>query len=372
MLKIFEVEGFKNFDFPLKINFADIKQYTFNKECVSNNLLKTTIVYGKNAVGKTNLGLAVFDIVTHLVDRNVSHHLYDYYLNNNGKYEYAKFSYTFTFGSDEVKYTYHKSDKDNLLYELLEINNEMYFEYGNTKENNQEILSDKLKEEIPNLNFDYNNASISTLRYIANNAILDKNHLIRKVYDFVSNMLWFRNLDEHRFIGLKDSVKKAKDYYDFIFENDNLTLFQNLLEKAGVSDKLVIRSTPEREKVLYIEGEALLPFFKVASNGTKALYAFFYWSLNTDISFLFIDEFDAYYHYELSEMIVKLLEKRSYQTMLTSHNTNLLSNSIMRPDCYFVLTKTHISSIARATDRELREGHNLEKLYINGEFDATK
>lgn len=373
MLKKFEVEGFKNFDYPLVIDFSDVKQYSFNKNCITNNLLNTIVVYGKNAIGKTNLGLAIFDIVTHLVDKNVSPQLYDYYLNNKGKYVYATFSYTFQFGEDEVVYTYKKSDCNNLLFESLKINSKLLFEYDNTKNNkkNNRVLKGDFKFTLPNLNFDYNDASISTLRYIVNNSQLDKENTIRKVYDFVSNMLWFRNLDEHRFIGFKDSVKKANDYYDFIFEENNLALFQKLLESSGIEDSLVIRSTPDKEKVLYVNGEQLLPFFRVASNGTKALYAYFYWSQNKEISFLFIDEFDAYYHYELSEMLVKRLENGRHQTILTSHNTNLLSNSIMRPDCYFILTKSKITSIARATDRELREGHNLEKLYINGEFDET-
>jgi AAA15 family ATPase/GTPase len=84
---------------------------------------------------------------------------------------------------------------------------------------------------------------------------------------------------------------------------------------------------------------------------------------------LFIDEFDSYYHFELAENIVTLLEQKSAQVIITSHNTKLLSNRIMRPDCYFILTKEKLVSFANATDRELREGHNLEKLYMNGEFD---
>ena len=86
---------------------------------------------------------------------------------------------------------------------------------------------------------------------------------------------------------------------------------------------------------------------------------------------MFIDEFDAYYHYELSETIVKLIEKMSHcQAILTSHNTNLLSNRIMRPDCYFILSDGRLTSFANATKRELRAGHNLEKLYMSGEFDV--
>lgn len=369
MLKKFEVEGFKNFDYPLVIDFSDIKQYTFNKNCIRDELLNTVIIYGKNAIGKTNLGLAIFDIVTHLVDRNVSPQLYDYYLNNQGNYSCATFSYTFQFDDDEVVYSYKKTEVDNLLFESLKVNSKLLFMHDNSNKN--DFFDDKFKSELSNLNFDYNNASISTLRYIVTNSQLEKDHIVRKMYDFISNMLWFRNLDEHRFIGLKDNVKKAKDYYDFIFEGNNLELFQQLLVIAGVEDKLIVRSTPDKEKVLYIKGKQLLPFFKVASNGTKALYAYFYWSQNKNISFLFIDEFDAYYHYELSELLVKQLEGVAHQTLLTSHNTNLLSNSIMRPDCYFILTKSKITSIARATDRELREGHNLEKLYINGEFNES-
>ena len=84
---------------------------------------------------------------------------------------------------------------------------------------------------------------------------------------------------------------------------------------------------------------------------------------------MFLDEFDAFYHYELAETIVKLLKNMpQFQTILTSHNTNLLSNRIMRPDCYFILSENGLYSFANATKRELREGHNLEKLYMSGEF----
>ena len=86
---------------------------------------------------------------------------------------------------------------------------------------------------------------------------------------------------------------------------------------------------------------------------------------------MFLDEFDAYYHYELSETIVQIAEQMKHtQVIFTSHNTSLLSNRIMRPDCYFILTPNKLTSIVDATDRELREGHNLEKLYMSGEFDG--
>lgn len=148
--------------------------------------------------------------------------------------------------------------------------------------------------------------------------------------------------------------------------------FEDFLHISGVSDNLIAKTDNDGVKRLYFDKDTPLPFFKVASSGTKALYTFFYWYKTAkDVSLMFIDEFDAFYHYELSESIILILEKMKHtQVILTSHNTNLLTNRIMRPDCFFILTKDNLTSFSNATDRELREGHNLEKLYMSGEFDG--
>jgi len=87
------------------------------------------------------------------------------------------------------------------------------------------------------------------------------------------------------------------------------------------------------------------------------------------LSLLFIDEFDAYYHYETAENVVKLLNNRyHFQSILTTHNTYLMQNDLTRPDCCFLLNGKTIKNLKNSTDRELREAHNLEKLYVNGAF----
>ena len=251
-----------------------------------------------------------------------------------------------------------------MLYEEILINNELLFNYGfSTKKGNYTGL----KVLNPSLVLDFESLE-SVLRYIINNTKLDDTHPLRKMMKYVSSMLWFRNLDENRYIGYKSNTK---DYLDFIFENDTLEEFQEFLYASGINDKLSVKTDSDGVKRLYIDSKVPMPFLKTASSGTRALYTFFYWYKTAqDVSLMFIDEFDAYYHYELSESVVKLLEKMTNtQVILTSHNTNLLSNRIMRPDCYFILTKDKLTSLVNATDRELREGHNLEKLYMSGEFD---
>ena len=106
MLKCFSVKGFKNFSKKITLDFSNIRDYRFNSQCLTNGLISKSIVYGKNSVGKTNLGLAIFDIVSHLTNKNVTPNLYDYYLCSDGLSDYAEFYYVFQFGNDIIEYSY--------------------------------------------------------------------------------------------------------------------------------------------------------------------------------------------------------------------------------------------------------------------------
>jgi hypothetical protein len=344
------------------LDFSDVSEYKFNKSCTQNGLISKAIIYGKNSIGKSNLGLALFDIVSTLTDKNVTPNLYDYYLTAGNVNNYAEFHYVFSFGSDTVDYVYRKKSLKELVYERVELNGRELYECSLGG-----IKIKGLAEFAPTLNSVPDLKSISYLKYVVNNVPLDENNPLKKLVKFVSQMLWFRSLDENRYIGY---TSNSSDYYTFITEQETVSEFQDLLHKAGLEDDLTVIKDADGEKRLYIKTEPPLPFFKVASNGTKALYNLFYWLKTApEASFIFIDEFDAFYHFELAETIVEMLENLTdIQILLTSHNTNLLSNKIMRPDCYFILTKDKITSLKNATDRDLREGHNLEKLYMSGEF----
>lgn len=365
MLKLFEVSGFKNFESTIRMNFADVHEYQFNPCCVSNGLLSKVIIYGKNSSGKSNFGLAMFDIVSHMTNNNVSPGLYRYYLNVTKPCNVASFHYVFAFDSGEVDYYYQKDEKQNLLYERVAIDGKQLFEYDHSTSSGE---LDGLRRLAPTLNLNFLDAD-SLLRYVIANTSLGESHPLYQMQRFVSNMLWFRCLDENRYIGYRSS---SKDYHDFIFEESCLKEFEELLHRAGIEEKLTVKEDVDGNKRLYFDTPKPLPFSNVASSGTKALYTFFYWSKTaSDVSLMFIDEFDAFYHYELAETVVALLEKMpNCQVVLTSHNTNLLSNRIMRPDCYFILNGGNLVAFVNATDRELREGHNLEKLFKSGEFDG--
>ena len=86
------------------------------------------------------------------------------------------------------------------------------------------------------------------------------------------------------------------------------------------------------------------------------------------ISFVYVDEFDAFYHYQLSYEVCKRLFGMKGQIFLSSHNTTLMTNDLLRPDCYFVLKNNKIKSLDKCTEKELAEANNLERLYRGGAF----
>ena len=113
-------------------------------------------------------------------------------------------------------------------------------------------------------------------------------------------------------------------------------------------------------------------FFKIVSTGTRSLALFYYWYIRMkNASFVFIDEFDAFYHFELSESVQKKVnEIQNVQIFTTTHNTDLMSNDLLRPDCYFLLKDNSIKAISELTEKELRQAHNLQKMYKAGAFNG--
>ena len=70
MLKKIYTKGFKGFKNGICIDLSNVKSYDFNTCAIRNSLVNKGIIYGKNASGKSNVGYAIFDIVSNLSDKN--------------------------------------------------------------------------------------------------------------------------------------------------------------------------------------------------------------------------------------------------------------------------------------------------------------
>lgn len=368
MLKKFSVENFKGFRDKIEIDFGTPCNYGFNQEIVENGCVTKGIIYGKNGSGKSNLGLALMDIILHLTDKEKLWGAYNYYLNLEGRKSYAEFKYVFEFDGQELTYEYQKTDGETLLCEMVSIAKKevLYYDFrnnlGHVELKGAEALSEKLT----------NPSMISRVKYISSNAILEdnaENRVFNKFIDFVNRMLLFFSLDQRGYEGYRTGGESVGSG---IISSGQLANFQSFLHKNDIFYNLVEREVDDK-KVIYCRFKnSEANFFKIASTGTKSLALFFYWFIRMqEASFVYIDEFDAFYHFELSWNVVEeLRELRGIQIFTTTHNTDLMTNDLLRPDCYFKIKDNQILSLADLTDKELRKAHNLQKMYKAGAFDG--
>lgn len=368
MLKEFRVKGFKNFEKELVFDLSKTRNYNFSENAIKDGIVKTGLVYGINGSGKSNLGLAIFDIILHLTDKEKTINLYDYYLNLTNSNTMAKFYYKFKFGNDILEYEYQKDKPQNLVSEVVKINNKLISEY--------DYLTNRFKlnlEGTENLNKNLNGNNISFIKYINNNInpeidseLFKIKKIIEKFINFVDNMLFFASLNGNFYQGFK---KGTENLHEIILSKGKLKDFENFLKEAGIFYKLIEKKIGKDRRIYCKFKSGEVDFFEIASKGTCSLTLFYSWLIGLDeVSFVFIDEFDAFYHVDLAKKVVEELLKLNIQAILTTHDTTIMTNDLLRPDCYFVLSEGKIKSLPDLTEKELRQAHNLEKMYRAGAF----
>lgn len=381
MLKKFEVRNYKNFKNTLCIDFGNTAGYSFSSDCICDGIISKMLIYGRNATGKTNLGKALMDIHSVLFD--------DLYyrddrtiFNADSKEKTVCFSYVFCFQQDEVIYQYTRLSNREIGNEKLILNGSCIFQCDYINRDYQFFQLDKIEAETANKDRfvqslkngsdagENGESKITFLRWLTNNVVLKANSVLIKLSEYVSKMVMIIvSGNIWTGIGLR-----SNSFFDFLENPLELQNLEEFLNVMGIECKLVMKKLPDGQRELYFKHERLVSFYENASSGTLALMHLYRRVLLgvRGFSFLYLDEFDAFYHYEMAENVIKFLKKKypQCQIIMTSHNTNLLSNRIMRPDCLFILSgKGRLTALCNATQRELREGHNLEKMYISGEFE---
>ena len=186
-------------------------------------------------------------------------------------------------------------------------------------------------------------------------------------------MLSFKSLRSNEYQGFQQGgTPLAEMIIQNGGENGIGDLENFIFEKTGIKYNLFIEFDPTHtQRIIYAKFDnAVVPFETIWSTGTSSLILFYCWRLILNsVSFLFLDEFDAFYHYELSEAILKEVQENGrFQSIVTTHNCGLMSNKLTRPDCCYIISNNKIKKLIDCTDREIREGHNLENLYKNGAF----
>lgn len=366
MLKKFAVTNYRGFKDRLEWDLSSPENYDFNSEAIKNGIIKNGIIYGPNGAGKSNFSLAIFDIENHLSQKEKK---LDYYTN----FVYAgkpsspvTFEYTFQLDKYEVKYSYSKNSQGQLNDEELIVNGQKIFKI----EGKEVFIDEKLFPigETTLQGIKENANHISLVNFLVTSFPLPKGHYLLLLQEFANSMLWFRSLGVNEYIGLETGITLLEE---FVIKHNLIEDFKEfLLQVSDQSFDFVKPKADDKNLMCYI-GSNIVPFSQLRSTGTNSLMLLYYWYKTLAIDgaqFVFIDEFDAFYHFKLSFEVCKRLFAEDCQVFLSSHNTYLMTNDLLRPDCNFVLNDNKIKPLDKCTQKELKFGNNIERLYRGGAF----
>lgn len=293
----------------------------------------------------------------------------------------ASFSYEFKFDKNEAVYRYTRLSNQELKEEVLRIDGKTIFtcdfvnhefDFKNLAYINAETASiDRYLQSVDFMDGEeLQEPKLPFLRWLISNVALNSDSILLKLANYVRRMLMMTAGN-----GMLRMPRRMNEgFYDLLEDSNRLKDLEDFLNEMGINCRLLLKKLPDGQRELYFGHEKLVPFYETASSGTLALMDLYRRLIpkSLDPSFIYLDEFDAFYHYEMAEKVIRFFKGRypKCQIIMTSHNTNLMTNRLMRPDCLFILSRAGtLTALCNATKRELREGHNLEKMYISGEFD---
>lgn len=374
MLTKFSIKNFKNFETKFSIDFTQTKQYNFSTDCVKDGIVKTGLIYGPNSIGKTNLGKAIFDIVQTVTNKEKCPNLYICYQNARHSDDVVSFSYEFHFAQGTARYEYDKFTYEDILIERFFVNNKpVVVREGPSFES---VLAGTESLNKSNLS-----SKISAMRFIRANSTLTQNNensVVLNFFDFADRMLTFWNLKNNVYQGYLIGTTQVGDE---IIKMGKLPELEAFLNSVDVDCKLTSMEINGQKKMFFNFDGSLIDFWDNASTGTVSLVHFFFWYLQlkkspeTAPSFMYFDEFNAFFHEKTAKEVIRLLKEVNSQVILTTHDSNLLTNSLLRPDCAYNMTADYKSKddfvlvpFSSLTQKELREAHNVPKMFRAGAF----
>ena len=364
MLTKFAVKNFRGFAERIEWDLSHPSNYTFNTNAIKDGIIKNGIIYGPNGSGKTNFSVALFDIVNHLTQKFKKPEYYQNFVYGGDTSLNVDFEYTFKFGNHEVEYQYSKNVLGVLINEALEVDGVEIFKRTMSSLKLDEKQFPINKDAKRNLQMNAN--SISIVNYLLTSYPLAKDHYLIQMRNFVDTMLWFRCLKVNEYMGFDNMVTILDEY---IIKNNLVKDFSDFLENVS-GQKFEFVQSRDTDKMLFCKiGNGTIAFDLISSTGTQSLKLLYFWLKKMgQASFVFIDEFDAFYHFKLAFEVCKQLFNLDCQVFTSSHNTYLMTNELLRPDCNFILQNNKIKPLQSCTEKELRFGHNIEKIYRAGAF----
>lgn len=369
MLKSIELRNFKSFHNKVKIDFEKTNYRTLLNTNVSGNILKGALFVGENASGKSNVLKSIRFLLECLFGKNEVNWIE--YVCLFSETPVMDLKYVFEIDESEIVYDISYQWADVLIREKLTVDGtELLLRDGSTA--STKLTEVKNYTDIPK--------KLLFLRDIFFNTRFRGQEKLQKWFEFLSNSVYMDMCLKHatQYKGLDLSIDSYMEQSGTKLINDFFEQyhFEQRIEynKKATGHIVTLEST---ENKIYFRRKGInepIPY-EMESLGNQTLVqllpAFFYCISNSGM--LLLDEFSSGFHNNLEELLVRYFMKNANksQFIFVSHSTNLLSNSLLRPDqIYSVDFDKEGSVIKRFSSEKPREAQNIEKMYLGGVFNG--
>ena len=370
MLKKMYLTNFMSFKDRTEFDFTASKYSILGGKNVSdNNVLKGALLIGPNASGKSNVLKGLSFIIKMIKGEGASFSNYRCFFSKN---PITILEYEFLFNNKEVKYVIEYNTRTNSISENLKIDNITVLQRnGNVGELRigENVTTD---DQLDSQTLFLRTASFNTGRF-------PQEPTLRQLMDFLQNSYIIDGYNMGATFGNAitkyaeehgvDKINKYLDEfnYDFVVEYGS--------ESEGAGLKIVVGS--EKKAVFLKRRSYPIPNIIINESQGNQVFADLLPNLIRVIEnsgMLIIDEFGNSLHNKLSEKVIRFFMEnaKTSQIFITSHHTNLISNSVFRPDQIDLITFKDMqgSQVKRVSEFKPREAQNLEKMYLGGMFEG--
>lgn len=379
MLINFAVSGFSSIKEKQELTLCSfnnqrIKNTRYEDNYILNSLnraTKSTVIFGNNAVGKTNILYAIYS----LLDMIRTGRLLSNVKLFNFQSQYISYEIIVE-TNEKIVYTYSLTINklEEVISEVLKRNNTIIYNYEDTI-----LTSDFLDEKILDI---YSITSTST--------ILSKiKDFIKDIYDeFISTVTDIIVIQDSIFnVALKNFEINYNKHEKVIIEN-NKKLVQLILAQVDstITDIEFVERTNEEGELRYGliicrnvgDNEVAKYSFALESNGVKKIIGIIISLLKVYLGkTIIIDELDSSISTRslilLFNKIINTSQNKSGQLIVTTHNLNLFDLTFFAPEQLYIVYKdadltTKINSLA---DFKLRSNKkNLASEFLKGQFEG--
>ncbi len=377
MLTKMYLTNFLSFKNRTEFDFTASKYTILNQTNVYNGkTLKGALFLGPNAAGKSNALKGISLIINMIKGEGTFISNYCCHFSQN---PITTVEYHFELGNKKVIFKIDYNAQTKLISEALSIDDVIFLKRDGNKGELRIGENVTIDDQLDSNTLFLRTASFNTGRF-------PQEPTLRKLMDFLNNSFFIGGYNLGASFGRtinryaeENGVEKLNTYlekfnYDFFIEYGSESKGEGLTISVGENKKVVFmkRKNFPIPNILYNESQGNQVFADLLPILISTI---------ENPGMVVIDEFGNSLHNRLAERIISFFMEsaNASQIFVTSHHTNLISNSVFRPD-QLNLIEFHNkdvhngsdfgSTVKRLSQYKPREAQNLEKMYLGGMFEG--